>query len=309
MIKRINRFLYYYWNNPREFITRFFLMNIPVNDELYIKLWYRINVGKKLHLDNPIEYNEKLQWLKLHDHNPIYSTMVDKYLVKEYVSQKIGDKYVIPLLGVWDSPKDIDFDSLPNSFVLKVTHGGGNSGVVVCKDKSNFNREEVVAKLSRSMLADGYSANKEWPYKNVKHRVIAEEYMEDTTYHELRDYKFFCFNGVPKIMFVASGRGFLPEPYFDFYDMDYNHLNIKSAHPVSTKENLPPKPSSWEEMKLVATKLSEGLPHVRIDLYEVNGRVYFGEFTFYHWAGCGNFEPEEWNKKLGDWIVLPENEH
>ena len=300
------RFFYFLFHSPSVILMRVLEKDwFPISDEAYIKLWYKFNTGKKLDLVNPKSYNEKLQWLKLYDHQPIYTTMVDKYAVKQYVSDKIGSDYVIPLLGVWDKPEDIDFEKLPKQFVLKVTHGGGNSGVVVCKDKSKLDKEAAVIKLSRCMRTDGSVGNKEWPYKNVPHRVIAEEYMEDNTYHELRDYKFFCFDGEPKIMFIASGRGSLPEPYFDFFDMDFNHLNIKSAHPVSPGDKLPKKPETWEEMKAVAAKLSEGLPHVRLDLYEVNGKVYFGEYTFYHWGGCGSFEPEEWLNKLGDWIKLP----
>lgn len=277
----------------------------PISDETYIKIWYKSYTGERLDLENPITYNEKLQWLKLYNHQPIYTTMVDKYAVKKFVADKIGSQYVAPLLGVWDSPAEINFDLLPRQFVLKVTHGGGNGGVVVCKDKSRLDKDKELKKLNYCMKSDGSIGNKEWPYKNVPRRVIAEEYLEDNTYHELRDYKFFCFNGEPKIMFIASGRGYLPEPYFDFFDMDFNHLKIKSAHPVSPIDKLPTKPYSWEEMKKVAAKLSEGIPHVRIDLYEVNGQIFFGEYTFFHWAGCGSFEPKEWQTILGDWITLP----
>lgn len=307
MIYFIKRFFYFLFHEPYVILLKVLEQEwFPITDETYIKLWYRFYTGQKLNLNNPVTYNEKLQWLKLYDHRPIYTTMVDKYAVKQFVAKKIGSDYVIPLLGVWDSPEDIDFEKLPNAFVLKVTHGGGNSGVVVCKNKATLKRNEVVKKLLRCMKTDGSIGNKEWPYHNVVRRVIAEQYMEDETYHELRDYKFFCFNGKPKIMFIASGRGFLPEPYFDFFDMDFNHLNIKSAHPVSPEELLPLKPLCWDEMKQVAATLSSGIPHVRIDLYEVNGKVYFGEYTFYHWAGCGSFEPQEWANILGGWIQLPD---
>lgn len=306
MFYYILRFFHFLFKEPKLLLLRVLQQRwVPITDEAFIKIWYRFKTGEKLDLANPVTYNEKLQWLKLYDHNPIYTTMVDKYLVKDYVKEIVGEKYVIPLLGVWDSPNDIDFDTLPQQFVLKVTHGGGNSGVVVCKDKNKLDRMATLKKLNRCMKTDGSIGNKEWPYKNVVHRVIAEEYMEDNTYHELRDYKFFCFGGVPKIMFIASGRGSLPEPYFDFFDMEFNHLNIKSAHPVSPIDKLPSKPISWEEMKMVAAKLSTGLPHVRIDLYEVNGKVYFGEYTFYHWGGCGSFEPKDWLDKLGSWLTLP----
>ena len=277
----------------------------PISEETYIKLWYKIYTGKKLNLDNPVTYNEKLQWLKLYDHQPIYTTMVDKYAVKQYVADQIGSQYVVPLLGVWNSPKDIVFDSLPNQFVLKVTHGGGNSGVVVCKDKSKLDKNKVIKKLEYCMRSDASIGNKEWPYKNVVRRVIAEEYLEDNNYHELRDYKFFCFNGVPKLFYIASGRLMYDEPRFDYFDMDYNHIDLKTDHPNSDANHLPKKPESFNEMKLLAEKLSSGIPHVRVDFYEVNGKVYFGELTFFHGSGVHNFEPIEWEKLLGDWITLP----
>lgn len=306
-MRKIKRFFFFVFNDPREILLWVMSRNwLHLSDELYIKIWYRLKTGMKLHLDNPQNYNEKLQWLKLYDHNPLYTIMVDKYAVKNYVTKQIGPQYIIPLVGVWDKPQDINFDSLPNQFVLKTTHGGGGGGVVVCKDKTNFDIKKAIEILSDSMRSDGSILNKEWPYKNVPRRVIAETYMEDLKYNELRDYKFFCFNGEPKIMFIASGRMSNPEPYFDFFDMEFNHLNIKSAHPCSPKGELPGKPESFDEMKEIAAKLSEGLPHVRIDLYEVNGHVYFGEYTFFHWGGCGSFEPEEWLTIMGDWIKLPE---
>lgn len=306
-MRKIKRFFFFVFNDPREILLWVMSRNwLHLSDELYIKIWYRLKTGMKLHLDNPQNYNEKLQWLKLYDHNPLYTIMVDKYAVKNYVTKQIGPQYIIPLVGVWDKPQDINFDSLPNQFVLKTTHGGGGGGVVVCKDKTNFDIKKAIEILSDSMRSDGSILNKEWPYKNVPRRVIADTYMEDLKYNELRDYKFFCFNGEPKIMFIASGRMSNPEPYFDFFDMEFNHLNIKSAHPCSPEGELPVKPDSFDEMKKIAAKLSEGIPHVRIDLYEVNGQVYFGEYTFFHWGGCGSFEPEEWLTIMGDWIKLPE---
>ena len=305
-MSRINRLLYLLFHDPMELVLRVLQQPwFPISERSYLKLWYQHATGENLNLDNPQTYNDKLNWLKLYDRKPIYTTMVDKYEVKKYVADLIGEKYIIPCLGVWDSPKDIDFDSLPNQFVLKVTHGGGNSGVIVCKDKAKLNKTTAIKKLSRCMTVDGSIGNKEWPYKNVKRRVIAEEYKEDSNTHELRDYKFFCFNGEPKILFVASGRGTQAEPNFDFFDMDYNRLDLKSAHPLSDVEKLPEKPKSFNEMKMIATKLSQGLPQVRLDLYEVDGHVYFGEYTFFHWAGIGSFEPKEWELKLGDWIILP----
>lgn len=233
--------------------------------------------------------------------------MVDKYAVKDYVSKIIGTQYVIPLIGVWDNPKDIEWEKLPEQFVLKVTHGGGNSGVVVCKDKSQLNKKATIYKLSRCMTTDGSIGNKEWPYKNVKRRIIAEKYMEDLKTKELRDYKFFCFNGEPKILEVVSGRNNEGGSCFDFYDMDFNKLDIvSSGHSTSEFGNISDMPSCFEEMKSVARQLSVGIPHVRMDFYQVNGQVYFGEYTFFHRGGAGLFIPNKWNKIMGDWINLPQ---
>lgn len=303
-IKKLFRLLF---TDPLELMLRVMEKSwFPISDEKYLKIWYKHATGEDLNLENPKTYNDKLNWLKLYDHKPIYTTMVDKHSVKEYVSSILGPEYVVPLLGVWDRPEDIEWEKLPKEFVLKVTHGGGNSGVVVCRDKEKLDKKAVIHKLSRCMTIDGSLGNKEWPYKNVVRRVIAEEFKEDSKTKELRDYKFFCFNGEPKVLFVASGRGTRPEPNFDFFDMNYNRLDMKSYHPVSAPNEIPEKPVCFEEMKRIAAKLSEGLPQVRLDLYEIDGHVYFGEFTFFHWAGNGFFEPREWDTIFGNWIQLPE---
>jgi len=308
MVHLIQRFFFFLFHNPGVILLRLLEKKwFPITDEAYIKVWYRFNTGRKLDLKNPITFNEKLQWLKLYDHQPVYTTMVDKYAVKEFVSDRIGDKYVIPLLGVWDRPEDIVFDKLPDQFVLKVTHGGGSSGVVICKDKSQLDIAATVKKLSRCMKTDGYIENKEWPYKNVVRRVIAEKYMEDNTFHELRDYKFFCFYGVPKLLYVASGRQMYDEPRFDYFDMDYNHIDLKTVHPNSDPNHLPEKPRQFDEMKRLAAELSRGIPHVRTDFYEVDGKVFFGELTFFHGSGLLSFDPEEWDIRLGEWITLPQD--
>lgn len=276
-----------------------------LNDEQYTKLSYRVRMGKKLNLSHPKLYNEKVQWLKLYDHNPIYTTLVDKYAVKDYVKKKIGEQYIIPTLDVWDSFDSIDFDSLPNQFVLKTTHGGGNTGIVICRDKQKFDKKSAKAIIVRSLKRDAYLVSREWPYKNVPRRIIAEEYMEDKKTGELRDYKFFCFDGEPKVLFVASERQRREEPCFDFFDTDYKHLDLRCSHPLA---DVPPeKPESFEEMLVLAKKLSEGFPHVRVDLYEINGRPYFGELTLYHWEGLMPFYPESWNEIFGNWLILPEN--
>jgi len=227
--------------------------------------------------------------------------MVDKYEAKKYVASIIGEEYIIPTLGVWDSIDDIDWDTLPYQFVLKCTHDSG--GLVVCRDKSKLDKEAAIKKLKASFKVEFYYSAREWPYKNVKPRVIAEKYMEDSS-GELTDYKYFCFNGEPKAIFIASDRlDPTVDTKFDFFDMDFNHLDFRGGHPNATKSVL--KPVGFEHMKELARKLSKGIPHVRVDFYDIDGHVYFGELTFYHWGGMAPFDPEEWNYKFGEWIKLP----
>ncbi len=269
--------------------------------ELFLRKIYRYNMGRELNLDNPVTYTEKLQWLKLYDHRPEYTTMVDKYAVKEYVAKKIGSEHVVPLLGVWERVEDIDFDTLPDRFVLKTTHDSG--GVVVCRDKSTLNIHAARKKLAYFLKRNYYDHNREWPYKNVPHRIIAEAFMEDGRLGELRDYKFFTFGGEPKVLYIAQGRGSGEETVADFFDMDFNHLDFTIDHDMASVP--PEKPQNFELMKDLATKLSEGTPQLRVDFYEVDGKVYFGEMTFFHCSGMVPFHPEEWDRKFGDWVVLP----
>ena len=288
------------------FLTFYFLrltkLERLVPDAPFLRLKYRCYMRRKLHLKTPVTYNEKLQWLKLFDRNPLYTKLVDKHAVKEYVAQKIGEKYIIPTLKVWNSPDDINFDILPDQFVLKCNHDSG--GVVICKDKQMFDERAAIKKLrSHFNSDDAYYAGREWPYKNVQKCIIAEKYLEDKETKELRDYKFFCFDGVVKAMFIASARQTRKEPYFDFFDTNFNNLGIKQGHP-----NAPfsiPKPKTFDEMKKIAEVLSTGLRQVRVDLYEVNGDVFFGELTLFHHTGMVPFVPEKWDKVFGDWIKLP----
>lgn len=270
-------------------------------DKPYLQIFYYAEFGKFIDFKNPKTFNEKLNWLKLYYRRPDLITLVDKYEVKKYIADKIGEQYVIPTLGVWDKFEDINFNELPNQFVLKCTHDSG--GLVVCKDKSKLNLKEVKAKIEKSLTNNYYLWTREWPYKGVKPRIIAEKYMEDQETGELRDYKFFCFNGEPKLMFVASERG-LKNTKFDFYDMQFHHMNIVQHYPNS--EYSIEKPEHFEKMVMLAEKLSAGFPHVRVDFYEANGQVYFGEMTFYHLGAIVPFETEEWDKKIGDWLVLPD---
>lgn len=270
-------------------------------DKLFLKCKYRTMMGRKLNLKNPKSFNEKLQWLKIYDRNPIYTSMVDKYEAKKFVAGIIGEEYIIPTIGVWDNFDDIEFDLLPNQFVLKCTHDSG--GVVICNDKKNFDIDNAKKKINTCLKRDYYLLGREWPYKNVKPRIIAEKYIKDKSNKYLMDYKIFTFDGIAKALFIASDRQKgVDETKFDFYDMKFNHLKIRNGHQYST---VPPvKPKSFDEMIRIAEKLSKGVKHLRVDLYEVDGQVYFSELTFYHWSGFVKFEPEEWDNTFGEWISL-----
>lgn len=280
-----------------EYYKRHFL-----NPEKYIFRIFRKRMGRELNLRNPQSYSDKLQWLKLYDHNPLYTMLVDKYEVKKYVANKIGEQYVIPTLGIWDRVEDINFNSLPNQFILKCTHDSG--GLVICKDKCKLDITKSKLKLRKSFGRNYYYMGFEWPYKNVKPRIIAEQYMEDTKTKELRDYKFFCFDGVVKFLFIATDRQNQEEPYFDFFDADFNYLDLRQGHPNAPIQ--PEKPQCFDEMKRLATILSKDIPQVRVDFYEVDGNVYFGEMTFFHHGGWTKFDPEEWDYTFGKWLTLPQ---
>ncbi len=273
-----------------------------LSDSTLIKLKWKLCMDYPLNLDNPKTYNEKIQWLKLHDRKPVYTTMVDKYEAKKYVAKIIGEEYIIPTIAVYDRVEDINFDALPDQFVMKCTHDSG--GLVICKDKSKLDKEAALKTLNRFLHRRYYYQNREWPYKNVKPRIIVEKYMEDEKTKELRDYKFFCFDGVIKALFIASDRQAKDEvTKFDFFDAEFIHLDIKNGHPNASAPI--EKPETFEEMKKLAEKLSQHIPHLRVDFYEVNGKAYFGELTFSHWSGFVPFEPREWDEKFGEWIKLP----
>lgn len=304
------------------------------SDRTYLKILFYLKMGQKLNLNNPQTFNEKLQWLKLNDKNPEYTRMVDKVAVKDYVMEKIGREYLIPTLGVWDSVDDIDFDSLPSRFVLKCSHNSG--GIVVCKDKNKLDVKKVKVRLKKELNTNYYQLYREWPYKNVPRRILAERLMTDShnvndsieyktmssndkvnTYFvypsrnneedlkDLRDFKFFCFNGVPYLCQVISNRS--TDEKIDFYDMNWHRL-IGLIGLIGLNEHIHNSvseincPISFIKMKKIAVALSQNIPFVRIDLYEIDGKPYFGEITFYPAAGFGDFRPKEWNYKLGKMI-------
>ena len=305
IFKRIIRYVsdpkYRFGVNSRKF-GRFYE---KLSDERYIKKEFKAKIGYKLDLTAPKTYNEKLQWLKLYDRKPLYTKLVDKYLVREYIKEKIGEEYLIPLIAVWDRAEDIDFDKLPNQFVLKCNHNSG--GLYICRDKSKLTEIDFVKirkDLTKALSEDYYITSREWPYKDVKRKIIAEKLMVDESGYELKDYKFFCFDGKVKALFIASDRTVKgAETKFDFFDENFERLPFTNGHPNSDKEII--KPEGFEEMKKLAEKLSEGFRHLRVDLYNINGKIYFGELTFYHWGGMVKFEPEKWDRIFGDWLVLP----
>ncbi|MBR3639238.1 MAG: glycosyl transferase [Clostridia bacterium] len=284
-------------------LYRFFRFRVYLPDRVYLEKEYKKALGYAPDLDDPRTFNEKLQWLKLYDRRDEYTRLVDKYAVRGYVKEKIGEEYLIPLIGVWDRPGDIDFDSLPESFVLKTNHDSG--GVLICKDKETLNRKEAVAFLKRRYRLNSYWPSREWPYKNVKTKVIAEQDKVDSKTGELRDYKFFAFDGKVRAMFIASERqSSSGETKFDFFDENFDHLPFTNGHPNA--DVTPEKPAGFEKMIELAEILSAGIPQVRVDFYEADGRIYFGELTLFHWGGLVPFKPEEWDRTFGDWIVLPD---
>lgn len=283
----------------------FFLNNRKIvlikNDEKFLKMRGNIN-DMKINIAQPRSFSEKLQWLKLHNRKPEYTTMVDKIAVKDYVAKKIGEEYIIPTIGVYEKFDDIDFNKLPKQFVMKCNHDSG--GLIICKDKTKLDIKAAKKKINKSLKRNYYYTGREWPYKNVKPKIIIEQYMEDTESAELMDYKFYCFNGEPKYCQVIADRS--TNETIDFYDMDWVHQPFTGLglplKPFAKK--LHDMPKTFELMKKSAKKLAKGIPFVRIDFYEINGKMYFGEITFYPASGFGKFSPDEWNKKLGDMIDL-----
>lgn len=273
-------------------------------DKLYLKLLFRLRMGKKLNLKDPQTFSEKLQWLKLYDRKPEHTKMVDKYAVKDYVADIIGEDYIIPTIGVWDKLEDIDWDILPEKFVLKTTYGGGSSGVVICKDKTTFDRQQAISKLKKSLKQDIYRTLKEWPYKNVPKRIIAEQYIDPRPEtKDLPDYKFFCFNGEPKYCQVISGRE--SKKCIDFFDRDWNHQPFHEPSYYSFADEEPAKPKYLDKMWQAAEQLAQDKAFSRIDFYEVGDDVFFGEITFFPTSGLGSFEPEDYETIIGKMITLP----
>lgn len=273
--------------------------------DFYLKIAYETLIGKKLNLECPQTFNEKLQWLKLHNQRIEYTAMVDKYAVKQYVANKIGKQYIIPTLGVWKHFDEIDFDKLPNQFVLKCTHDSG--GLVICEDKYKLDKKAAKEKIEKCLKRNYYWVAREWPYKNVQPQIIAEKYLTDTTQNELIDYKIMMFDGKEYCSFVCTNRYSENGLNVTFYDKNWEIMKFERHYPRST---IPiEKPKSYQTMIELARKLSAGIPFVRIDFYEVKGQVYFGEITFFPGSGFEEFSPDYFDKTLGELIKLPSLEN
>ena len=287
-----------YSNNLIKNISYKFFNLLP--DKLFIQLKFFKNFHRLPNLKNPKTFNEKLQWLKLYDRNPYYTKLVDKYEVKKIIADIIGEEYIIPTLGVWDNAEDIDFESLPNQFVLKATHDSGR--VIICKDKDKLNKEWAKKEMAKSLKRDFYALTREWPYKNVPRRIIAEAFIEDPS-GDLKDYKFFCFNG--KVEFFKIDFDRFTSHKANYYDLKWNFIDIEEVGFPKDINKIHDTPSNFGKMITLTERLVVSSPFVRIDFYNTNGKIYFGEITFFPNSGMRLFNPKEADIKLGKMIKLP----
>lgn len=273
-----------------------------LSDKTYLKLAYKSKTGFALNLDEPKGYFDKINWLKLHYRNQEMKTIVDKVAFKEFVSKKVGDKFVVPTIKVYDSYKDINLDELPNEFVMKCSHD--SHSVFICKDKTKINITVLKKKMKKCMTKNLFWYSREWPYKELKPRILVEKLLPlDEKQNALLDYKWFCFNGESKFMYIGFDAG--KNPYSDFYDMEFHQINVRSRDPKSNIERT--KPKEFEEMRKIANILSQGFPHVRVDFYVSNGAIYVGEMTFFHCGGLGRFSPESFEDEFGRYINIEGN--
>lgn len=270
-------------------------------DKLYLKILYRLKLGHKLDLKNPQTFTEKIQWLKLYDRKDEYTHLVDKAAVKDIVGRKMGFKYIIPTIGEWNNVEEIEWEKLPNQFVLKTTHGGGSGGVVICKDKKSFNREVAKKKLKNSLKNCIYKSFREWPYKNVPRKIIAEKFISLGKNKDLADYKIFCFNGEPKFIEVDFDR--FVNHKRNLYDIDWNLLPFEMAFDSQEDKEIP-KPHNLKELLDIARTLADNKKLVRVDLYIIENNIYFGETTFYPDGGFGRFNPPKYDEIIGKMLNL-----
>lgn len=273
-----------------------------ISDDTYLKIAFRSLMGKKLDLKNPKTFNEKLQWLKLHDRNPIYTVMVDKYEAKKYVADIIGEQYIIPTLGVWNTFEEIDFDKLPNQFVLKCTHDSG--GLVICRDKTQFDKQAARKKINKSLKRNYFWQGREWPYKNVKPRIIAEKYMQNEQGADLIDYKFYCFAGDPAFLYVSVGLDNHVTARMSFLTLDWQFAPFYRTDYKNFTE-LPPQPACLKQMIEISKKLAHGHTFLRVDLYEINKHIYFSELTFHPCSGFMTLKDEQQDYNMGNYLSLP----
>lgn len=290
MNKFIMNFVFNFWGGCSKWIK---------NDVLFLKVYYFLLMKEQLDLKNPKTYSQKIQWLKLHNTNPLYSRMVDKYQVREIIKEKLGEEYLIPLLGVWNSFDEINFATLPEKFVLKTTHDSGT--VIICTDKDKFDLISAKQKITKALQRNYFYKSREYPYKNAVPRIIAEQYMHDENQTELTDYKFFCFQGVPAFLQITANKGV--DKAVGYFDMDFNPMPFHTGQILPNPHGLQ-KPDDFEKMIEIAKQLSKDIIHVRIDLYYINNRIYFGEYTFHNNGGIVRFSPAEWNGMVGDMIEL-----
>lgn len=276
-----------------------------MKDEFFLRNKFKAYMGYNLNLNNPQTFNEKLQWLKLYDRKPEYNMMVDKYLVRKYIKEKLGEEYLIPLIGVWDSPDLIDFDALPDQFVLKCNHNSG-LGMCVCKDKSKLDVEKAMLELKKGFAQNYYLSGREWPYKNVQRKIICEKFMSNQNDEVLKDYKIQCFNGEVDHIFVCVDRDEQQRvcKYY-YFDKNWKYLPYSWNDRCDDEFLASLKPKTFEEMIAIAENLSAGIPEVRVDLYEIQGRVYFGELTFFTQSGFDTTITSEADREIGSRLVLP----
>ena len=307
IIKNINKFSKSIFDPKMKFsyLTAIGLTNW-MSDEAFIKKKFRYTMGYPLNLEAPKTFNEKLQWLKLYDRRPEYTIMVDKYSVKKYVADKIGEEYIIPTLGVWDNPDDIDFDALPNRFVLKCNHNSG-LGMCICKDKSKLDIKKVKSELKKGLAQDYYLTGREWPYKNVPRKIIAEEYIEDKGKAVPEDYKVYCINGKPLYIVVFHNRFNDSEELSEtVYNTSWQPQHISLDEHFKVSDIVEPVPKCLDKMIEFAEMLSTNMSQSRIDFYVVNNRLYFGEITLYTASGFQKMIPESLDYELGKLIKLPD---
>lgn len=301
MFKKITRFIL----DPKirfNYLTILGLYN-DWDDEKFLRKKYKLYTGKELNLYAPETFNEKIQWLKLYDRNPGYTELVDKYSVKKYVADKIGSEYIIPTLGVWDCFDEIDFELLPDAFVLKTTHDSG--GVFICKDKSALNKKKAKKFLNKWLRRNYYMSGREYPYKNVSRKIIVEEYMTDESGEELKDYKVFNFNGIPKMIQVDYDRFRCHKR--NLYTTEWDYIPASIEFPTDPDHRIE-KPQCLDQMLKLASVLSQGFAHLRTDFYVIENKIYFGELTFYHGSGFETFTPEKFGFETGSWLALPGSE-